>query len=186
MPSATRTTRRPTGTSFGARAGQFRPAVARGAAGSSPRPLSTRPAPEASRPLPALPLDDRPDAQQAKATRADGGGSDGRGLPNAVVLGENARCGGDFLYRKSTAGAGKPGSGSANWATCAARDLVRNPGPTCGKTCTLAGQAGTGGDERPSGGSAVSAMMDADCGIMSYRVSQRATGLEPATFSLEG
>ncbi|MEW6200055.1 MAG: tyrosine-type recombinase/integrase [Planctomycetota bacterium] len=137
--------------------------------------------------LPELPPIDRPDTELARVpATGTTGEADSRGLPKPVLSEENAARPGDFLYRKAPAEAGNRGVAPGDCGICAPRNLVPMLVPTFGKTCTNGSQAGTSGDDRLSGGTAVSAMMDADCGTMSHHVEQRATGLEPATFSLEG
>ena len=66
------------------------------------------------------------------------------------------------------------------------RNLVPTLVPDSGNACTLLSQAGTRGDGRPSGGTAVSDALDTACASVSDHVSKRAMGLEPTTFSLEG
>lgn len=63
--------------------------------------------------------------------------------------------------------------------------LVPTLVPDSGKTCTHGSQAGTSGDERLSGATAVSAMLDADCGTTSRHGSKPPRGFEPRTCGLQ-
>jgi len=136
--------------------------------------------------LPALPPIDRPDAQRARATGTDGGETDGRGFPKPVLSEENSKPQSDRLYQKSPGEAGNRDSASAKHGTYAPRTLVPTLVPTFGKTCTPKAQTGTSEDKRLSGGVVGSVTTDATCASVSHHVQKRATGLEPATFSLEG
>jgi len=134
--------------------------------------------------LPALPVDDRPDTQQARATGTVGGQADGCGFPEPVLSEENASRAGDRLYQKSPAEAGSQSSASTNCGTYAPRTLVPTLVPTSGKTCTPLAQAVTSDDKRLSGGTAGSGTTDTACASVSHHVQKRVMGLEPTTFTL--
>ncbi len=157
--------------------------------------------------LPALPPIDRPDIQRAKATGTDGtrtlpgddvaksdlakatgtdgGATDGRGLPGPVLSEENAIPRSERLYQKSTAETGNGNSAYAKYGTYAPRTLVPTLVPASGFSCMNEAQAGTSGDDRLSGGTAVSAGMERTCGDMSRHGPKPPRGLEPRTCGLQ-
>jgi len=135
--------------------------------------------------LPALPLDDRPDAQQARATGTVGGQADGCGFPEPVLTEKNASRAGDRLYQKSSAEAGNRDVVATNCGTYAPRTLVPTLVPTSGKTCTPEAQTGTSGDDRLLGGTAGSVTTDTTCVNVTHRVKKPPIGLEPITCGLQ-
>jgi integrase len=136
--------------------------------------------------LPALPPIDRPDAERARATGTDNREADGRGLLEPVLSEENANSPADRLYQNRQLKTRSRGVAPESCGTYAPRTLVPMLVPDSDKACTNGSQAGTSGDERASGGIAVSDAMGTGCASVSHHGSKRAKGLEPSTFSLEG
>jgi len=135
--------------------------------------------------LPALPLDDRTDAQQAKATGTLGREAERCGLPEPVLSEENASRAGDRLYQKLPAEAGNRDVVPTNRGTYAPRSLVPTLVPTSGKTCTSGSLSGTSADDQLLGEIAGSAATDTTCASVSHYVEKPPAGLEPATCGLQ-
>jgi len=150
---------------------------------TDPRLLDVAGALEAA--LPSLPLDDRLDAQQARATGTLGREAERCGLPKPVLSEENAKWGTEFLYQNPPGEAANRGPASANSGTYVPRTLVPNLVPAAGKTCTSGSLSGTTGDDQLSGETAGSVAADTTCASVSHHLEKPPAGLEPATCGLQ-